>query len=137
MSWKVLGKHKWVVGAVITESVDDADLRRRFTATVLGYRNWKIFEGRITSSNELNLIARVVRAIRDQIDEDGEDCEAFEAANEYGHDAAELVDRAELFEHPSWVSVEEAFDMFLEAGKVYLDPARQGTEEQHEMQALW
>lgn len=47
---KILGRHKWVSGATITESVDDEKSTckksyRRFTATINGYRNWKIYEG--------------------------------------------------------------------------------------------
>lgn len=128
MSWKIIGRHKWIVGTVVTESVNDDDSERRYTATVRGYRNWKLFEGELFPCY-LQLIIRVVRAIRDQIDEDGEGCEAFKAANEYSHDATELWRKVEIFEHPNRIPAEGAFDIFLEAGKVYPDPARQGKEE--------
>jgi len=48
--WKVLARHKWAEGATITESVDEKDSRiRRFTATIRGYRNWRIWRGRVDS----------------------------------------------------------------------------------------
>ncbi len=48
---KILARHKWVAGTVITESVDEKREGyknvsfRRFTATIEGFRNWKIYEG--------------------------------------------------------------------------------------------
>jgi hypothetical protein len=46
---KVLARHKWVHGATITESEDttkDGEIAwRRFTATIRGWRGWKIYEG--------------------------------------------------------------------------------------------
>ncbi len=51
---KILARHKWVKGAVITESVDEKregykDISfRRFTATIEGFQNWKIYEGYLT-----------------------------------------------------------------------------------------
>jgi len=108
MKWHILARHKWVVGALITESVNDDDSARRYTATVRGYRNWRIFEG--SNPNSVEIVIRVVRAIRDQIDADGEDCEAFMAVNEYSHSTEELENRAEMFEHP----ISKAFDQWLE-----------------------
>ena len=108
MSWRILARHRWVVGALITESVNDDSTAYRYTATVRGYRNWKVFEGR-GGPGYLDLIIRIVRAIRDQIDADGEDCEAFMAVNEYSHDVAELEERAEMFEHP----ISEALNEYL------------------------
>jgi len=44
--FKIIGKHKDMVGCkdcVLTESVKDDIVR--FTATINGFRNWKIYEG--------------------------------------------------------------------------------------------
>ncbi|GAH70952.1 unnamed protein product, partial [marine sediment metagenome] len=42
---KILARHRWVVGATITESLVDEDRNiRRFTATIRGWRNFKIYE---------------------------------------------------------------------------------------------
>ena len=47
---KVIARHKyWVSGCTITETIVDQDTRR-FTATVLGWRNWKIYEGPLTET---------------------------------------------------------------------------------------
>jgi len=65
--YKVLGRHKWVAGAVITESVRvDDDQERRFTATILGYCNWRIWQGQITDNwpHVLATIMAKVVAIR-------------------------------------------------------------------------
>jgi len=42
---KIIARHRWVAGAVITESHSDDDELVRFTATIRGWRNWKIYEG--------------------------------------------------------------------------------------------
>ena len=95
----VLARHKWVAGATITESSDaDSDgWVHRYTATIRGYRNWKIYEGR-TPPNILPLIVHVVTAIRDQIDAEGEN--AVMAVNEYSTNTAELKSKARTFENP-------------------------------------
>lgn len=108
MSWHILARHKWVIGATTTESVNDGDTLRRYTATVRGYHNWRIFEG-AAAPGSLALIIRIVRAIRDQIDADGENCEAFMATNKYSHSVSELKARAEMFEHP----ISEALETWL------------------------
>lgn len=107
MAWRILSRHKWVAGATITESVSDDD-RHRYTATVRGYRNWRLFEG-VSTPGIPALIVRAVRAIRDQIDAEGEHAEAFTIVNQYCHDAGELARRTEQLEHP----ISEAFDAFL------------------------
>ena len=61
---KILARHKWVDGAVITESAGDYGIRR-FTATIRGWKNWKIYEG--TSWNVKEII-KTVQSIRDRID---------------------------------------------------------------------
>ena len=73
--WQVLARHKWVAGAVITESLDvtsesDASVRR-FTATIRGFRNWHIWRGATAyqpMSPRVQEIIRRVTAIRDRID---------------------------------------------------------------------
>jgi len=106
--WHALSRHSWVVGASITESINDDNTLRRYTATVRGYRSWRVFEG-VVSPEILELIIRVVRAIREQIDVDGENCEAFMATNEYSHSISELRTKTEIFEH----LISKAFDQFL------------------------
>ena len=70
---KIIARHKWVAGATITESYDpDNPSYRRYTATIRGYRNWKIFEGHIGGSTVDNII-RDVTAIRNRIDAGDED----------------------------------------------------------------
>ena len=110
MSWHVLARHKWIVGATVTESVNDGDTLRRYTATVRGYRNWRIFEG-AAGPGYLALIIRIACAIRDQIDANGENCEAFMATNKYSRSVPELEARAEIFEHP----ISEALEIWLES----------------------
>ena len=58
---KILARHKWVEGAVITESVDEKregykDISyRRFTATIEGFQNWKIYEGYLTEDTAIKV----------------------------------------------------------------------------------
>ena len=51
-NWKLLARHKWVNGAIISElhnetktEGEDGGAYRRFVATVNGWRNFKIWEG--------------------------------------------------------------------------------------------
>ncbi len=69
---KILARHKWVLGATITESVDETKPKhktsyRRFTATIRGFQNWKIFEGYVNEGTS-EAVFRSVREIRDKID---------------------------------------------------------------------
>ena len=65
---KIIARHKWVSGATITESYDEKnDKIRRFTATIRGFQNWKIFQGELTDETTKTVIADV-KAIRDRID---------------------------------------------------------------------
>lgn len=74
-SWKILARHKWVSGALITESlcvVDGGDDGyRRFTATIRGFQNWHIWQG-VTAYKPMEPrveeIKHRVTAIRDRID---------------------------------------------------------------------
>jgi len=105
---KIIGRHQWVLGATISESYQDGSAERRFTATIRGYQNWKIFDG-IVSEEVLQLIIKAVSAIREQIDDTGEDCEALINVNKYAHTLAELKDKVEMFENP----ISKRFDEFL------------------------
>jgi hypothetical protein len=69
MAWKVLGKHKWVHGAVISESCNTDGTQRRFTATILGWPNWKIAVMERTTHENLEFVINRVREIRDRIQE--------------------------------------------------------------------
>ena len=106
MSWRILARHKWITGTSITESANDG--WRRYTATIRGYQNWRLYEG-VPVPAIPALVVRAVRAIRDQIDADAEHCEALMASNQYSHNVRDLTMRTEMFEH----SVSEAFDAFL------------------------
>ena len=65
---KIIGRHKWVEGATITESYDEADdSKRRFTATIRGWRNWKIYEGK-TYDDTTKFVRAMVTHLRDRID---------------------------------------------------------------------
>jgi len=67
--WKIIARHKWVLGATITESyLDDPAVNlRRFTATIRGWRNWKMYEG-VLYHGLADKVAERVREIRDRID---------------------------------------------------------------------
>jgi hypothetical protein len=62
---RILAGHKRVDGATITESVSEDGTIRRYTATIRGWRAWKIYEGR--DWNLRDVIAKA-REIRDRID---------------------------------------------------------------------
>lgn len=74
--WKVLQRNrKWVDGCTITESVkpdwnENGQSFRRFTATIRGFQNFKIWEGYIDRPCH-EIVAEVislVTAVRDRID---------------------------------------------------------------------
>ena len=60
---------EWLLGATITESyLDDPAVNlRRFTATIRGWRNWKMYEG-VLYHGLADKVAERVREIRDRID---------------------------------------------------------------------
>ena len=73
---KVLARHKWLVGCIITESYDEnkstaKQAYRRFTATIRGWRNWVIYEGFVTK-NTTQLVIDKVKSIRERIDQGDE-----------------------------------------------------------------
>ncbi len=61
---KILARHKNLVGCTITESIA-SDETRRFTATIRGFQNWLIHEGK---EFDIQKIIKRVRAIRQLID---------------------------------------------------------------------
>ena len=67
--WKIIARHKWISGATVTESyLDDPAVNlRRFTATIRGWRNWKMYEG-VLYHGLADKVAERVREIRDRID---------------------------------------------------------------------
>ena len=66
---KIIARHKKVIaGAVITESCNDDDTVHRYTATIRGWRNWVIYEGKV-DRDTFGWVVQRVREIRDRIDE--------------------------------------------------------------------
>ncbi len=75
-NYKILARHKWVLGATITESFNtqkstSEKLYRRFTATIREWQNWKIYEGYITKHTAFR-VREMVKYIRDCIDREDE-----------------------------------------------------------------
>ena len=76
--WKVLARHtRWIAGATITESVPVKNLpglsphEHRFTATIRGYRNWRIWQGNVAflgNDAVVRLVREKVANLRDRID---------------------------------------------------------------------
>ncbi len=71
---RILAKHKWLVGVVITESDDETkstktQAYRRFTATIRGWRNWRLFEGPVTKDT-VQIVIDKAKSIRARIDTD-------------------------------------------------------------------
>jgi hypothetical protein len=64
---RVIARHNnWVSGATITESIIDDSGNRRFTATIQGWRNFLIYEGRPGDDVSARVQTKV-REIRDRI----------------------------------------------------------------------
>ncbi len=91
MGWKIMARHNdWAAGAKISASMgrgEDAG-KWRYTATICGSQNWKIYEGESTSQEILQLIIAVVRAIRDKID--AHDEAVYYLHNDFATSAEEL-----------------------------------------------
>ena len=69
---KIIARHKWLAGCLITESDDETrstktQAYRRFTATIRGWHNWLIYEGFVTKSTTQVVIDKV-KSIRERID---------------------------------------------------------------------
>lgn len=65
--WKIIARHKWVSEAIITESINETEKLVRFTATIFGWRNWKIWEGKLNESMISQYVQQKVMGIRDKI----------------------------------------------------------------------
>ena len=70
--WRIIGKHKWVVGCMITESQFEPkcsakEVYVRFTAIIRGWRNFMIYQG-ILKENTPERVKNKVMKIRDKID---------------------------------------------------------------------
>lgn len=73
MSYRIIGRNsKWVSGATITETIDETSTQCRFVATIRGWQNWRMYEGKRVSQEQLRAIIDTVRTIRDRIDADDE-----------------------------------------------------------------
>lgn len=68
MKWKILARHKNIVGVTITESclITD-DLWRRYTATIRGFQKFLIYEG-YCCDVEFSKICDVAYVLRCRID---------------------------------------------------------------------
>lgn len=65
--WRVLARHKWVDGAVITEARSGEKLR--FTATIRGFQGWRIpVPSDLDNDSRVRLVIREVRSIIERID---------------------------------------------------------------------
>lgn len=70
---KIIAKHKPLSGVIITESYKENELNyRRFTATIRGFRNWKLFEG-ITKNDTFEKVINKAEEIRNKIDNKDEE----------------------------------------------------------------
>jgi hypothetical protein len=71
--WHVLARHKWVSGAVITEQCNAASTCKRCTATIRGFRNWRLWEGDYGAAQaKVKEIISTVRKIVERVDADDE-----------------------------------------------------------------
>lgn len=66
--YKILARHKWVQKTTLAESIqrENRDIRR-FTATICGWKNWKLYEGRPFPELSQLLFDKMVE-IRDKIE---------------------------------------------------------------------
>lgn len=70
--WVVIARHNWLSECTITESYSKSDdTIRRFTATIKGWNNFKIYQGHV-SRNTVQKIIDQVRYIRDRIEKEDE-----------------------------------------------------------------
>ena len=67
--WKIIARHKWLIGCTITESTNKNAVR--FTATIRGFQKWKIYEGEFYQGLAEE-VARKVEEIREKIDNNDE-----------------------------------------------------------------
>ena len=73
MAFKIIARHKdWLAGSTITESVSPENVRR-FTATIRGWRNWKLREFKQPPTPaELFGLIEYMRRIQNRIDKGDE-----------------------------------------------------------------
>lgn len=71
MSWRILARHKWVPGCTISESINSELNHRRYTATIRGWQNWKLYEGPMLDDMSKHVIDKTM-AIRTRIDKGDE-----------------------------------------------------------------
>ena len=65
---RITSRHKWVYGCTISESYDIEDeAYRRFTATIDGWRNFKIYEGYLIDSNLISAVILRVKSVQQRI----------------------------------------------------------------------
>jgi len=73
--WKIIARHKWVTGATITESHCEEKSGElcylRFTATIKGFRNFRIYEG-FAFENDAAAIVDKVKEILNRIEKGDE-----------------------------------------------------------------
>lgn len=73
--WHILARHKWISNCTITESVLGNSTTRRYTATIYGWRNWKIWQGdikKIGNDAVVKLVTDKVRNIKERIEQHDE-----------------------------------------------------------------
>lgn len=66
---KVVGRHKWILNCLITESHEtrNGEIVMRFTATICGWRNFKLYEGSPHTVNLTKKVCLKAAEIRDRI----------------------------------------------------------------------
>ena len=68
--WKIIARHSCRVGCTIIESTNE-DNHLRFTATIRGFRKWKIYEGKDYCGLAKEVVEKV-EEIREKIDSNDE-----------------------------------------------------------------
>ena len=86
--WRILARHKWVHGAVIAESCNEGSTRKRFTATIRGFRGWKLWEGEYGEAQGVcENVANKVRELIKRVDAN-EEAVFYEKVSIEGKEAA-------------------------------------------------
>mgnify|MGYP001565713793 FL=1 len=67
--WKIIARHNCRVGCTIIESTNEDSLR--FTATIRGFRKWKIYKGK-DYCGLIKEVVEKVEEIREKIDSNDE-----------------------------------------------------------------
>ena len=63
---RIIGRQFWAEGCKVTESLIDERMlsgKRRYTATIRGFRNWKIYEGVLFQG----LIEKIIYTIQEKV----------------------------------------------------------------------